>query len=136
LYQIGTVAQIVRYITTADGAHHMVCQGEQRFRIIEFLPDLPFLAARVERLPIDEEKSPEVEARLLQLRERSTQALQLLPQTSQELVQAVQGFTSAGGLADLVAGFLDIEAAEKQSILETLDLPTRVDRVPQLPNQR
>src|SRR5690606_26639760 len=57
LHRIGTVAQIVRYITTADGAHHMVCQGEERFRIVEFLPDLPFLAARVERLPADEDES-------------------------------------------------------------------------------
>ncbi|HEY9381116.1 MAG TPA: endopeptidase La [Burkholderiales bacterium] len=136
LHAVGTVAQILRYITTADGAHHMVCQGEQRFRIIEFLPDLPYLAARVERLPAEEDKSPEIEARLLQLRERATAALQLLPQTPDELVQAVQAFGSAGGLADLVAGFLDIEAAEKQSILETLDVATRVDRVLKLLGQR
>ena len=136
LHSVGTVAQILRYITTADGAHHMVCQGEQRFRIIEFLPDLPYLAARVERLATEEDKSPEIEARLLQLRERAAAALQLLPQTPNELVQAVQAFGSAGGLADLVAGFLDIEVAEKQTILETLDVATRVDRVLQLLGQR
>ncbi len=136
LHSVGTVAQIVRYITTADGAHHMVCQGEERFRIIEFLPDLPYLAARVERLPVEEDKSPEIEARLLQLRERAAAALQLLPQTPNELVQAVQAFGSAGALADLVAGFLDIEAAEKQAILETLDVATRVDRVLQVLGQR
>src|SRR5688572_26603965 len=28
LYQIGTVAQILRYITTPDGSHHVVSQGE------------------------------------------------------------------------------------------------------------
>src|SRR5690606_21878597 len=92
--------------------------------------------ARVERLPAEEEKSPEVEARLLQLRERAAEALQLLPQTPQEFVQAVQSFNSAGALADLVAGLLDIEAAEKQSILETVDVTARVDRVLQWLNRR
>jgi len=136
LYQVGTIAQILRYVTTADGTHHMVCQGEARFRIVEFLPGHPYLAARVERLTAEEDKSPEIEARLLQLRERSIAALQLLPQTPQELVQAVQQFGSAGGLADLVAGFLDIEVAEKQAVLEIVDVPARVDRVLELLSRR
>ena len=49
LFRIGTVANIVRYVTGRDGAHHVVCQGEQRFRIVEFLHGWPFLVARVER---------------------------------------------------------------------------------------
>ncbi len=132
LYEVGTVAQVLRYVTTADGAHHVVCQGEARFRIVEFLSGHPFLVARVERLAVEEAQTPEIEARLLQLRERAAAAMQLLPQTPQELVQAIQGFGSASGLADLVAGFLDISAAEKQTILETLDVVARVDRVLEL----
>ncbi len=33
LHRMGTVANIVRYITAPDGTHHLVCQGEQRFRV-------------------------------------------------------------------------------------------------------
>jgi ATP-dependent Lon protease len=136
LHSIGTIAQILRYITTPDGAHHIVCQGEARFHVIEFLPDFPFLVARVQKVEAEQEQGNEMEARLLQLRERATEALQLLPQTPQELVQAVQGFTSAGQLADMIAGFMDVKAVEKQEVLEMLDVATRVDKVLALLGQR
>ena len=37
MYRMGTVTNILRYVTTPDGTHHLVCQGEQRFRVTEFL---------------------------------------------------------------------------------------------------
>ena len=46
LYRIGTVANIVRYVTTPEGGHHLICQGVQRFRITEFVEGHPFLMAR------------------------------------------------------------------------------------------
>src|SRR5664279_5550616 len=51
LHRIGTVANNVRYITAPDGSHHLVCQGEERFEILEFLDGWPFLVARVQRIP-------------------------------------------------------------------------------------
>ena len=51
LYRVGTVANIVRYITGPDGSHHIVCQGVQRMRMLDFLPGTPFPAARVCRSP-------------------------------------------------------------------------------------
>ncbi len=136
LYQIGTVAQILRYITTPDGAHHIVCQGETRFRVIEFLDGYPFLVARVHKFPVAEEQGKEMEARLYQLRERATEALQLLPQTPTELMQAVQGFNAAGQLADMIAGFMDLKPPEKQSVLELIGVTARVDRVLELLSHR
>ena len=58
--------------------------------------------------------------------------LQLLPQTPAELVNAVQGVTSAPALADLIASFMDITPAEKQEILETFDIERRLERVSEL----
>src|SRR5437764_345815 len=37
LHRIGTVANVVRYVTGADGSQHLVCQGEQRFQVLDFL---------------------------------------------------------------------------------------------------
>jgi ATP-dependent Lon protease len=129
LCRVGTVANILRYVTMQDGSHHIVCQGQQRFRIIEYLEGHPFLAARVERITEPEGKDTEIEARFLQLKERAVEALELLPQTPQDLVGAVQSMATPGGLADLIAGFIDIKPAEKQAILETVDLTKRLDAV-------
>ena len=51
LHRMGTVANIVRYITAPDGSHHLVCQGEQRFRIVDYLNGWPFFVAETVRIP-------------------------------------------------------------------------------------
>src|SRR4030088_1798386 len=122
---VGTVASILRYITTPDGTHHVICQGQQRFRVVEYLEGYPFLVARVGRIEEPEAAGNEIEARFVQLKERALQVLDLLPQTPQELVAAIQGMSSPGALA----GVMDIEVAEKQVLLETVDLQKRLDSV-------
>ena len=129
LYWVGTVANIVRYVTAPDGSHHLVCQGEQRFRVLEFLEGWPFLVARILRIPESEEESKEIEARMLQLRARAAEILELLPQVPAELANTVQSITSAPRLADLIAGFMDLKPDEKQELLETFDAAARIDKV-------
>jgi len=126
---VGTVANILRYVTTPDGLHHVVCQGQQRFRVVEYLPGYPFTVARVGRIPEPEDSGEEIEARFLQLRQRALEVLELLPQTPEGLVAGVQSIDSPAALADLVAGVMDIETEEKQALLETLDLKKRMDSV-------
>ena len=129
LYWVGTLANVLRYVTTPEGTHHLVCQGEQRFRVLEFLDGYPFMVARIERIPETEQETPEIEARVLQLKQKATEVLQFLPQAPGELANAVQTVSSASSLADLIGSFVDIEPAERQELLETFDLQTRLDKV-------
>jgi ATP-dependent Lon protease len=129
LYRIGTVANIVRYITGPDETHHIICQGVQRARVLDFLPGTPFLAARVLHIPEPTTSSPEIEARFLNLQRQAVEAIQLLPQAPPELVGAFQSVTSPAALADLATAYMDIKPAEKQEILETIDLSLRMDKV-------
>src|SRR3569623_1805481 len=101
LHQIGTVASIARYITAQNNEHYIVCQGHQRFHVLEFLKGYPFYVARV----------------------------QVLPQAPSELVATMQNTTSPAAYTDFVAGLMDFSAEEKQDVLETLDLPKRMDKV-------
>src|SRR5262245_51907406 len=132
MHRFGTVANIVRYITAPDGSHHMVAQGEQRFQIIDFLHGWPFLVARVLRIPEPDSRSPEIEARFLNLKRLTVEALELLPQAPAELVQAIQSITSPAALADLATAYMDVKPEEKQEILETIDVVARMDKVMKL----
>ncbi len=132
LHRIGTEANLLRYVTSPDGSHHVICQGERRFRVIEFLDGYPFFVARVEPIPESAEQSTEIEARLVNLRNLAHETLQLLPQTPAELVNAVQSVTSAPALADLIASFMDITPVEKQEILEIIAIERRLERVSDL----
>lgn len=132
LHPVGTVANILRYVTTPDGNHHIVCQGVQRFRFIDFVDGHPFLLARGLHLAEPTTTGPEIEARFLVLKQQLHEVLDLLPQVPQELRQTVDATTSAGTLADLAASYLDSKAAEKQEVLEAVELVPRLDKVTQL----
>ena len=132
LHRVGTEGSLLRYVTSPDGTHHAICQGERRFRIRDFLDGYPFLAARVERVTESDETTTDIAARLLNLRNQAMEVLQLLPQTPAELVNAVQSVTSAAALADLIASFMDITPPEKQEILETVELQRRLERISEM----
>jgi len=129
LYRVGTVANIIRYITGPDDSHHVICQGVQRIRVLDFLPGTPFPAARVLNIPEPTTSSPEIEARFLNLQRQAIEAAELLPQAPQELIAVLQGATSPSVLADLATSYMDIKPQEKQEILETVDLALRMDKV-------
>ena len=136
LHRIGTVASVLRYVTGQDGAHHLVLQGERRFRVLDFQPGLPYLMARVEFLPEQAQSSSEIEALALNLKRLAAEAIGLLPRAPAELANAVQSIESPAALVDLVASFLDVKVSERQQLLETLDLKARLDRVSELVSHR
>jgi ATP-dependent Lon protease len=132
MHRVGTLANIVRYVTAPDGAHHIVCQGDQRFQVLEFLAGWPFLVARVAVIPEGSARGAEIEARFLNLQRQTAEALQLLPQAPPELLAAVQSITSPAQLADLATAYMDLTPEEKQEILETIDVAARIDKVSRL----
>jgi ATP-dependent Lon protease len=132
MHRMGTVANVVRFITDPNGTHHLVCQGDERFQVVEFLSGWPFLVARVLRIPEPATKTPEIEARLLHLRGQALEALELMPQAPRELVAAIQGIEQPGALADLAMAYMDVKPEEKQEVLETIDVSARMDKVSHL----
>jgi ATP-dependent Lon protease len=129
LHWVGTAGDIVRYVPSGEGAHHLAVQGQARFRVTEFLEGWPFLVARVVWVPEATVAGEEVEARFLQLKTQAAEAIKLLPNMPDELAAVVQSVDSASQLADMVANLLDIGNEEKQAILECFDLQKRLDKV-------
>ncbi|HWM44677.1 MAG TPA: endopeptidase La [Burkholderiales bacterium] len=133
LYWVGTAGTVVRYITGAEGTHHLVVQGQSRFRVLEFLQGWPYLVARVQLIEqkdsVAEIQNADIEARFLQLKAQAIEAIQLLPSAPEELTVVVQGMTSPALLADMVGNLLDIKNEDKQDLLETFDLKRRLDKV-------
>ncbi|MGZ5841580.1 MAG: endopeptidase La [Xanthobacteraceae bacterium] len=132
MHRMGTLANIVRYITAPDGSHHLVCQGEQRFQIAEFLSGWPFFVARVLQIPEPEVKTAEVEARFVNLKAQTLEAIQLLPQAPPDLLAAIQSIEGPSALADLATAYMDVKPEEKQEILETVDISVHMDKVSRL----
>lgn len=136
LYTVGTSAVILRYMTSHDGSHHAICQGERRFRIKEFIPGYPFLAARVELYQEPDEASKDIDARVITLKQKALDALTLMRPAPEELVNAIRSIPQASTLADLVASYLLLKPEEKQEILALFGLRERLDRLLELLNYR
>ncbi|MEK6707820.1 MAG: endopeptidase La [Pseudomonadota bacterium] len=136
LCHVGTVANIVRHLSSADGLRHAVCQGVERFRIEELVEGYPFLAARVKRIDEPEQVSTQAEALALQLRERAVEILSLLPGVPAELAHALQATRAPSHLADITASLLDTEVNEKQMLLETVSTEERLQKVLQILSRR
>jgi ATP-dependent Lon protease len=132
LYRVGTVANILRYMTSPEGGHHLVVQGVQRFRVTDFIDGQPFLVARGLHIAEPTATSSELEARFLVLKDQVRQVFDLLPQVPAEFRQTVEAATSPSLLADLAATYLDVTPAEKQELLETVELQQRLDKVSKL----
>src|SRR5881296_2816434 len=105
---VGTVANIVRYVTTPDGTHHVICQGQQRFRVVEYLEGYPFMVARIGRIEDPEAAGKEIEARFVQLKERALQVLELLPQAPQALLETVDLQKRLDGVLEHLAHRLQV----------------------------
>jgi ATP-dependent Lon protease len=129
LHRVGTVANILRYVTSPEGGHHLVVQGVQRFQITDFIEGQPFLVARGLHLAEPAATGSEIEARFLVLKGQVREVFDLLPQVPPEFRQTIEATTSPGLLADLAATYLDITPAEKQDLLETTELLPRLDKV-------
>src|ERR1700734_3976467 len=129
MHPMGTLANILRFITAPDGTHHVVCQGEQRFQVVEYLSGWPFLVARVLRIAEPDTRTSEIEARFVNLKAQAVEAIQLLPQVPADLLAAIQSIETPAALADLATAYMDVKPEEKQEILETIDLAARMDKV-------
>ncbi|HEX4234801.1 MAG TPA: endopeptidase La [Caldimonas sp.] len=129
LHWVGTSAAVLRYITAPDGSHHLVARGLRRFRVLQFLDGYPYTVVRVQYIDDPDRSDPEIEGRARVLKERSLETLQLLPQVPAEMAVALQGIEDPAQLANVISSLLDVPAEEKQSLLETFDLKTRLDRL-------
>src|ERR1700716_2343730 len=128
LRRVGTVAEVLRYVTS-EQTHYVICRGLRRFRVEDFFPGFPFLVARIKEIGICEVTTPEVEARMSLLKARARNALQLLPNLPPEIAAAIDSLESPSALADFLAGVIDIPVGEKQDLLETFDVTQLLDKL-------
>ncbi len=118
LFEIGTVVNVKRMMRAEDVVQ-LVVQGTDRFRIIEWLQEKPFLRARVEILPdLEVENSDEVEALKRNVQNLVQEALAMLPHVPPEVRMAVMGQADPVQLSYFLGSVLDLGGTNEQKMLE------------------
>jgi len=119
LYQIGTVVNIKRMMRN-EGVMQLIVQGLDRFEVVEWTGDQPYLKAKVQVLPdlrrVDEE---EIEALKRNIQGMIQEALALLPNVPPEIRMAVMSQENPVQLAYFLASVLDLGTETEQKMLES-----------------
>src|SRR5690349_136405 len=121
LYRVGTVVVINRMMRAPGNEEvlHLIIQGQERFRIIGFTEQTPYLKARIEILPEPaREESPELEALRRNINALVQRALNLLPNIPAELKMVVSSATDSIRLSYFLGSILDLGVTQEQAMLE------------------
>ena len=132
LFRIGTLTHIHKMFKFPDGSLRLVVQGVQRFRLTQVTQYRPFIKAKIELLQDHVPLEQEIEVRALA---QSAQGLfqrvvELSPTLSDELQALAANINDPARLADFIAASLSsLSTAQKQEMLETLDVKARLERL-------
>jgi len=127
LYPVGTAAVVLKLLRQSDAHVILVVQGLRRFALREIVASHPYLRAEVELL---HSKSPaqtkEWEATFRNLRDSAAKLLELTPDMPEQARAVVLSIEDPEQLADFLAPNLNVDTAQKQAILEELDVEKRL----------
>jgi ATP-dependent Lon protease len=130
LYPVGTAAIVLKLLRQSDNHVVIVVQGLRRFALRKIVATNPYLRAEVDllnsKLP---PKTKEWEATFRNLRDSAAKLLELTPDVPEQARAAVLSIEDPEQLTDFLAPNLNVETAQKQAILEELDVEKRLGTV-------
>src|ERR1051325_2647088 len=132
LYSVGTVALVLKLARQSEDNVLVIVQGLRRFSLRKFVATDPYLRAEID-LPesIIPPSSKEWEAVFRNLRDSATRLFELTPDAPEQARMMIMNIDNAEQLADFLAPNLNIDVAQKQALLEELDVEKRVRAVQQ-----
>ena len=127
LYQVGTVARIMRLIKLPDGNITVILQGIRRFKVEEFSEENPYYKAKVEILTekVPTSRNKEYPIIIDSIRDLAFQIVEENPMLPSEAANAIRSIESKTFLINFVASNLTLTLQEKQLLLEVSDLKMR-----------
>lgn len=130
LYDVGTVAEILKLVKMPDGSKSIIIQGKRRIRVVEYVATEPYFRARVS--PIQdppEDEALELEALTRSIKELAVQIVRQAPHLPSEAAEAIENIDSPDFLVHFIASNLQEDVPGKQEILATQSLTKRAELV-------
>ncbi|HSH68873.1 MAG TPA: LON peptidase substrate-binding domain-containing protein, partial [Deferrisomatales bacterium] len=134
IYEIGTVAMVMRMLKLPDGRVKVLVQGLSRARRLELLGDEPCLQVKLE--VIAEEPGPvgdaAGEAMMRSVREKLEEIINMGKGISTEIMMVLENLEDSGRLADIVAANVNLKVADAMQVLEAVRPSERLAQVHEL----
>ncbi|MCC7222578.1 MAG: endopeptidase La [Chitinophagales bacterium] len=131
LYKVGTIAKIVKMLKMPDGSTTIIIQGRTRFKVSEYLTSEPHITARIATYEVQSEADENdrfFKALMASIKDITTQIVNMSPNIPPEAGVVLRNIDSPAFLLNFVSSNLNIEASEKQALLEISDLKERATK--------
>ena len=129
LYSYGTLAVVLKVFDMPDNSKSAIVQGVERVKILSYVENDPFYRAVVEEIEVPNPSSDDLELDALtkNLRGSFSELIQVAPNLTEEHSGMLSNIQNPARLADRVISLLTVPNAEKQAILEEMDIKKRVE---------
>lgn len=126
LYEVGTVAEVLKVLEMPDGSTSVIIQGKRRYQIKEFVSEEPYFKAAVEPLlDVTSEDDNEFNAIVGSLKDLSIKIAQFSANVPPEATFAVKNIENSTFLINFICSNTDISVEDKQKLLEIESLKDR-----------
>ncbi|MBK9283253.1 MAG: endopeptidase La [Sphingobacteriaceae bacterium] len=127
LYEVGTVAFIIKMLRMPDGNTTIIIQGKRRFKVEEYVQSEPYHKAKV--VEFNEERpettDKEFQAIVSNLKETSAQIIKLSPNIPSDAGFAINNIDSPAFLVNFISSNMNAKTEDKQKMLEVPNLKER-----------
>ncbi|MFB5662899.1 endopeptidase La [Alteribacillus sp. HJP-4] len=127
LYQIGTLAKVKQMLKLPNGTIRVLVEGLERAEIITYLEEDEYFKVEMKLLFEDEKEHYSEELAIMRnVLGQFEQYVKISKKVSNETLQSVQDIAEPGRLADVIASHLPLKVAEKQNLLEIVNVRERL----------
>ncbi|WP_417232207.1 endopeptidase La [Brevundimonas sp.] len=129
IYPVGVLATVLQLLKLPDGTVKVLVEGKSRARLVKFTDRSEFFEAEAVEIPEEAGDPSQTEALLRAVVEQFENYVKLNKKVPPEALSSIPQIVEPSKLADSVAAHLSIKIADKQALLETTDVPKRLERV-------
>jgi ATP-dependent Lon protease len=129
LHRFGTVATILQMLKLPDGTVKVLVEGVDRARVEQLHPGDFYSATVTVELDADQYDEREIDVLVRSVVSQFEQYVKLNKKVPPEVLTALAGIEQPGRLADTVAAHMSLKLAEKQKVLEILDVRKRLEHI-------
>ena len=129
LYSVGCESKILQLLKLPDGTIKVLVEGIDRIKIIESKSEKEFLMCSTEVIKDKIDSKEDLLSLSIAIIRKLEKLTNLSKKISSELFNNLKEQKNPSKIADLIAGQLNIPIFEKQKLLETIDLKTRLEKL-------
>ncbi|MGQ9745021.1 MAG: endopeptidase La [Dissulfurimicrobium sp.] len=130
IYKVGTLSAILQLLRLPDGTVKALVEGDQRAVIRNFVPNSNYFMVEVEVLPQTcNRQEEEIEALTRLILETFNEYIKLNKKIASEVALSIASITDPARLSDTIAAHLPLKLADKQALLEQIEVGKRLEQL-------